>query len=184
MGIGRAMNCKAVFLDRDGVITRAIVRQGRPYPPKDLRELEILPGVAESLWALRLAGYDLIVVTNQPDVARGTMKRELVDAFNDRLKRELPLDEILTCFHDDAANCVCRKPKPGFMHMMERDRGIDLANSFLVGDRWRDIEAGCAAGCRTIFLDYHYDEPRPLEQADHVCSTLAEAALWIQTASS
>lgn len=183
MGICRAVTGKAVFLDRDGVINRAIVRHGRPYPPKGVSELEILPGVPEALRALKSNGFDLFVVTNQPDVARGTTKREDVEAINDWLKQKLPLDEVLTCFHDDSAHCECRKPRPGFMNMMARERGIDLVKSFLVGDRWRDIEAGYAAGCRTIFLDYSYDEPRPLKQANHVCKTLYEAALWIKTVS-
>jgi D-glycero-D-manno-heptose 1,7-bisphosphate phosphatase len=171
---------KAIFLDRDGVINRAFVRNGRPYPPKDLSELEILPQVSDALQALKAEGYDLIVVTNQPDVARGTVKRDVVDAINNRLLAALPLDRVVTCFHDDKDNCECRKPKPGMMRMMERERGIDLSRSFMVGDRSRDIEAGIAAGCKTVFLDYGYAEPSPASQADYVCYTLLEAAVWIK----
>jgi D-glycero-D-manno-heptose 1,7-bisphosphate phosphatase len=171
---------RAVFLDRDGVINRAFIRNGRPYPPKDLTELEILPQVPEALQALKADGFDLIVVTNQPDVVRGITKREVVDAINNRLRTELSLDEVVTCFHDDGDNCDCRKPKPGMLRRMEKERGIDLSRSFLVGDRWRDIEAGNAAGCRTIFLDYGYAERSAAPRADHVCKTLFQAAAWIK----
>lgn len=171
---------RAVFLDRDGVINRVFVRNRRPYPPKNLTELEILPQVLEALQTLKAGGFDLIVITNQPDVARGTTKREVVDAINNRLRAELPLDEVVTCFHDESDNCDCRKPKPGMLRRMEKERGIDLSRSFLVGDRWRDIEAGNAAGCRTIFLDYGYAERSAAAQADHVCKTLLQAAAWIK----
>jgi D-glycero-D-manno-heptose 1,7-bisphosphate phosphatase len=169
----------AVFLDRDGVINRAIIRDGRPFAPKDLNELEILPQVPEAIGTLKSEGFDIIVVTNQPDVSRGTATREAVDAINSHLRAELRLDEVITCYHQDADNCECRKPKPGMLRMAEKTRDIELTRSFLVGDRWRDIEAGVAAGCRTIFLDYGYAERRPT-QADHVCKTLYEAANWIK----
>ena len=174
------MTRRAVFLDRDGVINRAFVRNGRPYPPKDLTELEILPQVPEALRALKAAGFDLIVVTNQPDVARGTVTRDAVEAIHDRLLAELPLDRVVACFHDDNDHCDCRKPKPGMLRMMEKERGIDLSRSFMVGDRSRDIEAGIAAGCKTIFLDYGYAEPSPAAKANYVCRTLLEAAAWIK----
>jgi D-glycero-D-manno-heptose 1,7-bisphosphate phosphatase len=169
----------AVFLDRDGVINRAIIRNGRPFAPKDLSELEILPQVPEAIGTLKSEGFDIIVVTNQPDVSRGTATREAVDAINSHLRAELRLDEVITCYHQDADNCECRKPKPGMLRMAEKTRDIELTRSFLVGDRWRDIEAGVAAGCRTIFLDYGYAERRPT-QADHVCKTLYQAANWIK----
>ena len=170
---------RAVFLDRDGVINRPIVREGKPYPPRDLSQLEILPGVPDAMRALKAAGFELIVVTNQPDVARGTMSRETVEAINTRLMDELPLDEVLTCFHDDADGCNCRKPRPGLMLQMRDERGIDLTHSFLVGDRWRDIEAGRNAGCRTVLINWGYEERDAVGQADHVCGSLREAAHWI-----
>jgi D-glycero-D-manno-heptose 1,7-bisphosphate phosphatase len=162
------------------VLNRAFVRNGRPYPPKDLSELQILPQVPEALQMLKAVGFDLIVVTNQPDVARGTTKYEVVDAINNRLQTELSLDEVVACFHDDGDDCDCRKPKPGMLLRMEKERGIDLRRSFLVGDRWRDIEAGIAAGCKTIFLDHGYSERNPAAQADYVCKTLFQAVAWIK----
>ncbi len=161
MGVRRQMMRPAVFLDRDGVINRAFIRGGIPHPPSSLQELEILPGVPEALSALRTHGYLLVVVTNQPDVARGTSSRELVDSVHGRLRRELDLDAILTCFHDSGDECECRKPKPGLLHRAAEDFGIDLSSSFMVGDRWRDVEAGRRAGCRTFFIDGGYDEKRP-----------------------
>jgi len=173
------MSSRAVFLDRDGVLNRALVREGKPYPPRDLSEFEILPGVLEATQQLKCGGFDLIVVTNQPDVVRGKVTRADVEAINARLKSELCVDEILTCFHDDSDACMCRKPRPGFMFQMRDERNIDLSRSFLVGDRWRDLEAGRNAGCQTVLIDNHYAEPLPLHLADHICGSLSEAANWI-----
>lgn len=169
---------RAVFLDRDGVINRAVVREGRPYPPASVEALELLPGVAEALTRLHDAGYRLVVVTNQPDIARGTQDRAVVDAMHARIAAVLPVDEFRVCAHDDADRCDCRKPKPGLLRSAAQAAGIDLGASFMVGDRWRDIEAGRAAGCRTIFIDYDYSERRP-HAPDVTVRSLAEAADWI-----
>lgn len=169
---------KAVFLDRDGVINRAIVREGKPYPPKDLTELEVLPGVPEALAALKKAEYKLIVVTNQPDVARGTVKKDVVESINHQLSSTLPLDEFRTCFHDDHEACKCRKPAPGALLAAASEHDIDLKRSYMIGDRWRDIEAGQRAGCKTVFIDYGYSEKQP-EQMDYRVPSLKDAALVI-----
>lgn len=153
---------RAVFLDRDGVINRAIVRNGKPYPPQSAAELEILPGVAESLLRLRAAGLLNIVVTNQPDVGTGIQQRNVVEEMHSRLRQELAVDSIMTCFHVDSDNCPCRKPRPGMLVSAAMVYGIDLAKSYMIGDRWRDVEAGQAAGCRPpFFVDYGYSERRP-----------------------
>jgi D-glycero-D-manno-heptose 1,7-bisphosphate phosphatase len=168
----------AVFLDRDGVINRAVVREGRPYAPALLDDLEILPGVPEALERLRRAGYALVVVTNQPDIARRLTTSAVVDLIHTWLRSQLPLDDIRVCPHDDADGCGCRKPRPG---LLLREPLHDFARSMMIGDRWRDIEAGRAAGCRaTILVDYGYDEPIPHEPDARVGS-LAEAADWILT---
>jgi D-glycero-D-manno-heptose 1,7-bisphosphate phosphatase len=168
---------RAVFLDRDGVLNAAVVRAGRPYPPEDPSEVELLPGVEDACAQLRAAGFELVVVTNQPDVARGTQTLEAVDRINDLLRAALPLDEIVVCPHDDADGCECRKPKPGMLVDTARRRGLDLSASFMVGDRWRDVEAGRRAGCRTIFVDRGYDEPST--RPDVTVAGLAQAADWI-----
>jgi D-glycero-D-manno-heptose 1,7-bisphosphate phosphatase len=178
MGIGGQVVGKAVFLDRDGVINRAIVREGKPCPPANLAELEILPGVAQALEKLRAAGFLLVVVTNQPDVARGTTRREVVEEINTSLAAELPIDEFRTCYHDSGDGCECRKPKPGALLIAAKQYGLDIAQSYMVGDRWRDIEAGQKAGCKTIFVDYCYDEKQP-NTFDYKVASLAEATVII-----
>jgi len=138
----------------------------------------VLPGVPEACGRLQEGGFALIVVTNQPDVARGRLSREDVEAIHDLLRRRLPLDDVRVCYHDDTDGCECRKPKPGMLLEAARDFGIDPERSYMVGDRWRDIEAGRRAGCRTVFIDYGYVEPRP-EGADFETDSLLSAAEWI-----
>lgn len=166
---------RAVFLDRDGVINRAVVRDGKPYPPENLSEMEILPGVPEALSLLHKAGFMLIVVTNQPDVARGTTAKAVVEEINDYLAGCLPLDEFRTCYHDSGDGCDCRKPLPGALLAAAKQHDIDLPQSYMIGDRWRDTEAGQCAGCQTIFIDYGYAEKQP-ESVNHRVRSLAEAA--------
>jgi D-glycero-D-manno-heptose 1,7-bisphosphate phosphatase len=168
----------AVFLDRDGVLNDVVLRQGRPYPPDDVGKMNILPGVPGALAQLRRAGFALVVVTNQPDVARGTQSRAVVEAMHKRLEAELPLDGIYCCYHDDGDGCTCRKPAPGLLIEAAAALALDLSQSFMVGDRWRDVAAGAAAGCRTIFIDNGYEERRPGEHDARVFS-LAQAKDWI-----
>lgn len=172
------MQRRAVFLDRDGVLNRAVVREGRPYPPASVAEVEILPGVIEALRGLKEAGFVLIVVSNQPDVARGTIPQVTVEAINAHLAEHLPLDRFVTCYHDSGDGCDCRKPRPGMLLAGAREFDVDLAESFIVGDRWRDVEAGIAAGCKTIFIDYGYDEKHP-ETYDYRVFSTQEAAMTI-----
>lgn len=168
----------AVFLDRDGVLNRAFVRGGRPYPPARLEDLEILPGVAEACAAMRRAGLLLIVVTNQPDLSRGTQTLAAVDAMNALVRERLQVDDVRVCPHDDADGCACRKPAPGLLLSAARDWNIALPTSVMVGDRWRDIESGRRAGCKTVFLDRGYSERRP-ESPDLIVAELPDAVLWI-----
>jgi D-glycero-D-manno-heptose 1,7-bisphosphate phosphatase len=169
---------KAVFLDRDGVINRPIVRDGRPYPPRDLSEFAWMDGVHETLRSLHARGFMLLVFTNQPDVARGTQTREQVEELHSLVLRELPVTRIYSCFHDDGDDCACRKPKPGMIFQARDEYGIDLHGSWVVGDRWRDIEAGRAAGCRTVYVRHGYTET-PAEGYDHVVTGLNELLDWI-----
>lgn len=164
---------RAVFLDRDGVINKAFVRNGVPHPPPTINEVEILPGVFEALSELRAANYLLIVITNQPDVARGTVNRTNVESINEYLASRLPLDEFRTCFHDNKDCCSCRKPKPGSIYSAAVEYEIDLSKSFMIGDRWRDIDAGIAAGCTTFFINYGYEE-KITNAPDFIVSSLME----------
>ncbi len=169
---------KAVFLDRDGVLNEALVRDGKPLSPMSIAEVVVPPDVPAALEKLRQSGFRLIMVTNQPNIARGTQSREAVYAINSHLKELLRLDKVEICEHDDADNCDCRKPKPGMLlRAAERDQ-IALAESFMVGDRWRDVEAGRRAGCRTILIGGGYAEGLK-SPPDAAFDNLTEAADWI-----
>ena len=169
----------AVFLDRDGVINRALVRDGKPFPPASLEEFEILPQVASSLLDLKTHGFALFVITNQPDVARGTQTRAAIEGIHEVLASSLPIDDIFVCYHDDNDQCGCRKPQPGLLLEAQRKHGIDLSRSFVLGDRWRDIDAGRSAGCKTVLIDYGYRERKPAQPPDATVRSLREAADWI-----
>lgn len=166
---------RAVFVDRDGVINRGFVRDGKPYPPATLEEFEFLPGVKASLEALKAAGFLIIVATNQPDVATGVQRREVVDQMHDQILRLLPVDDVRVCFHVDADGCQCRKPRPGMLLDAAAAWNVSLPESFMVGDRWRDIDAGKAAGCSTVLIDYCYNE-RQADEPDAIAATLLDAS--------
>jgi D-glycero-D-manno-heptose 1,7-bisphosphate phosphatase len=172
------MVARAVFLDRDGVLNANLIRDNRPYAPRSLDEFRLLPGVAEAVERIKAAGFLAIVVTNQPDVADGITPRATVDAFHAELRRSMPLDDIKICFHNSADRCTCRKPLPGLILEAAAERDIDLAASYLVGDRWRDIKAGQAAGCHAIFVDYGFKQDEAIEP-DAVVKSLPEAVSYI-----
>ena len=169
---------RAVFLDRDGVLIRNHVRNGRPYAITAGEPVEIIDGVEEACAALKSRGFCLVMVTNQPDVAAGTTPRRFVDETNAVLAARLGLDDVEVCFHDDAAHCDCRKPEPGMLIAAARKLDIDLRRSVMVGDRWRDIEAGKRAGCRTVLIDYGYTDKTPMPP-DYVASSLLASIDWI-----
>jgi len=150
---------RAVFLDRDGVINRPIVRDGKPYPPVSVEEFELLPGVAEACARLKAAGFLLVVATNQPDVGRGTLARETVEAMHAKMCAALPLDRIEVCYDPgQGIPSEFRKPAPGMLLRAAIELDIALSQSWMVGDRWRDVDCGANAGCRTVFIDLGYDE--------------------------
>jgi D-glycero-D-manno-heptose 1,7-bisphosphate phosphatase len=165
-------------MDRDGVLNRPVLRDGLPMPPRSVQDLEVLPGVSEALARLHKAGFRLVVVTNQPDVARGAQTREEVEAINRALARNLPIDAVKVCYHDDRDRCACRKPAPGMILEAAAELGVDVSRSYMVGDRWRDIEAGERAGTTTILIENEYPEKRPGKPAARVKS-LRDAADWI-----
>lgn len=169
---------RVVFLDRDGVINAAVVRDGKPYPPASVADTRILDGIPQALALLKAAGFRLAVITNQPDVARGTQTREQVEAINAFLASQLPLDHFEVCYHDEADVCDCRKPKPGLIYRSARALGADPASGVVVGDRWRDIEAGRAAGCRTAWIDCGYNERIPAGY-DFRAESMLSVVEWI-----
>jgi D-glycero-D-manno-heptose 1,7-bisphosphate phosphatase len=165
---------RAVFLDRDGVINRAIVSSGKPYPPLRVEQFELLPGVVEACGLLKAAGFLLVVATNQPDVGRGLLERETVEQMHERMLELLPIDRVEVCY-DGSGDSEFRKPRPGMLLRAAAKLTLDLAGSFMVGDRWRDIDCGHAAGCVTIFIDLGYEESLR-EPPDHRVQNLLEAA--------
>jgi D-glycero-D-manno-heptose 1,7-bisphosphate phosphatase len=152
---------RAVFLDRDGVINRSRLIQGKPFPPNSLEEFELLPGVVEACQKLKAAGFLLVVATNQPDVGRGTISRSVVEQMHTLMCQQLPLDRVEISYDSgtEIPPSEFRKPRPGMLLRAARELNIDLRRSFMVGDRWRDVDCGHAAGCRTIFVDHGYAEP-------------------------
>jgi D-glycero-D-manno-heptose 1,7-bisphosphate phosphatase len=166
---------RAVFIDRDGVINANLERDGKPVAPTTFAEFRILPGVAEAVRRLKDAGFLTVVVTNQPDVATGLTPRAVMQRMHDEIRTRLAIDDIMVCLHVDADNCACRKPRPGMLLDAASKHAIDLKASYIVGDRWRDVHAGQAAGCRTIFVDYGYRQDRPAAP-DMVVRSLSEAA--------
>jgi D-glycero-D-manno-heptose 1,7-bisphosphate phosphatase len=166
---------RAVFLDRDGVINRPVVRDSKPYPPASVGEFEFLPGVIEACTQLKTAGFLLIVATNQPDVGRGTQRQEDVEAMHSKMCAALPLDRVEVCYDPGQGQpSEFRKPAPGMLLRAAGALDIDLPQSWMIGDRWRDIDCGAAAGCRTIFIDYGYDE-KLRAQPDYRAASLLES---------
>ena len=169
---------RAVFLDRDGVLTEAPVVDGHPGSPRLASEMVVFPEAVDACVELERARLLRIVVTNQPEIARGGLDPAELEAMNARLEHELSLDAIIVCPHDDADGCDCRKPKPGMLLAAADRFGIDLPASFTVGDRWRDIDAGRSAGTHTVFIDRGYDEALSGEP-DATVGGIEEATRWI-----
>lgn len=170
---------RAVFLDRDGVINASVVREGKPYPPGKVEDFRLLPGVVEACTALHDAGFVLVVATNQPDVGRGDQAQETVEAMHRLMREQLPIDQVEVCYDPGGKQfSAFRKPEPGMLLKAAKELDIDLAQSFMVGDRWRDIDCGYAAGCKTIFIDYGYDEALK-QQPDYRAADLLGAAKLI-----
>ncbi|MDQ6920117.1 MAG: HAD family hydrolase [Candidatus Dormibacteraeota bacterium] len=168
----------AVFLDRDGVVNQPIVAEGRPRSPASVEDFVLLPMVGEACERLRAAGLLLVVVTNQPEVARGTLAAETLEAMHQLLHRRVSVDAVLTCPHDDGDGCDCRKPAPGLLLQAARTWQVEMGQSVMVGDRWRDVEAGRAAGCATVWVRHRYRERFPASP-DLTVNSLFDAVPWI-----
>jgi D-glycero-D-manno-heptose 1,7-bisphosphate phosphatase len=169
---------RAVFLDRDGVLNRSKVYDGKTFAPRCLDDFELMPDALSATKTLHDAGLLLIVVTNQPDVANGLIPKATVDAMHDRLCAALPIHAVKVCFHNEDDHCLCRKPKPGMLQAAGMEMDIDFAKSFMVGDRWKDVAAGRSQGCYTILIGRAYSEPLS-ELPDARVGSLLEAAKLI-----
>jgi D-glycero-D-manno-heptose 1,7-bisphosphate phosphatase len=168
---------RAVFLDRDGVLNHTIFRDGKPRAPYTLEDFKLFADVPEAIDLLRKNHFFLVIVTNQPDVARGWVSKEAVDLVNNKLLELIKIDDIRICFHDSGENCNCRKPRPGMLLEAASQHKIDLKSSYMIGDRHSDVEAGIAAGCKTILIGEgdHSSRVTP----DFKASSLLEAAKFI-----
>lgn len=175
-GEGMAPAAPAVFLDRDGVINQVVFRDGRPNSPRSLDEFRLHEDAADAICRLRSAGFRTFVVSNQPDVARGLLTPDCLSAMGALLQAIIPVDAIENCPHDDGDGCYCRKPEPGMILSVAARWKIDLERSYVVGDTWKDVAAGRAAGCRTVLLRRAYNQGT---QADHEVRDLGEAARLI-----
>lgn len=172
-------SAKAVFLDRDGVLTIPLFRDGRSFAPLKLEDFRVYPDIAGSLEALKRQGFLLVVVTNQPEVGRGRLGQKTLCEMHRRLSAALPVDAIKVCPHTPEDRCNCRKPLPGMLLEAAKEFEIHLAASYMVGDRPGDIAAGHAAGCRSIFVDLGYTAETPPRQPDAVVPSLQGAVDWI-----
>ena len=168
----------AVFLDRDGVINRVVVRSGTPHPPSHVEEFDIYQDVPDGCAQLKRANFLLVVITNQPDVGRGNQSREAVEAMNLKMESALPfLDRIEVCYHAGkryGQPCDCRKPQPGLILRAAAKLNIDLNRSYVIGDRWRDVDCARAAGCRVVFIQRGYNETLR-EAPDFIVTNFEEA---------
>lgn len=162
----------AIFLDSDGVLNKVIIKDGKPAAPETLAEFEIPDEVKPALLRLKAEDYLLICVTNKPDIERGLTTQTIVDQIYNKMREELPLDDIFICYHE---NSDCYKPKPGLLLDAAKKYQIDLAASYMIGDRWRDIGAGQNAGCKTIWINRDYNEQKPNPPADYTVYSLTEA---------
>ena len=152
------MKRQAIFLDRDGVINKATFVNGKHRSPLVLEELEIFKDAKRSIRKLRKLGFLIFIVTNQPEISRGNLRREESDAINAAIDKEIEPDEIVACPHDDSDGCSCRKPLPGMITGLISRYMLDPTRCYLVGDRLKDIEAGQAAGVKSIQIDRGYPE--------------------------
>lgn len=166
----------AVFLDRDGVLNAVIERDGRPESPRRIDEFRLVSDARDAVARLKAAGFPVFVVTNQPDVARGLLPAGELEAMMNVLTAELGVDDAAVCPHDDRHACGCRKPLPGLLNGLADRWDIDLSRSFMVGDTWRDVAAGRAAGCRSILLRTWYNQDA---RGDMDVDDLSGAVDWI-----
>lgn len=171
---------RAIFLDRDGVINEIVFHEGKkPSSPWKFEEFKLVAGIEKPLWELSSMGYYLFIISNQPDISRGYIEAGVTEKINEMLYELFPIQDIMVCPHDDHHNCSCRKPKPGMLIELSKKWDIDLARSFLIGDNWKDIDAGKAAGCTTILLNKPYNQS---VETDYRVETLEDAVVLIKKA--
>ena len=180
--MSRSISNRAVFLDRDGTITK----EGHDFVGK-VESVVLIPSAANALKRLQDAGYKLFVVTNQSGVGRGYFTREAVESIHAHLdeyfaKVGVRFDGYFVCPHHPEDNCDCRKPKPKFLLEAARVQGLDLSRCFMVGDRPTDIQTGLNAGTKTILVLTGAGRETLARQEtnpDFAAEDIGEAATWI-----
>jgi len=172
-------NRKAIFLDRDGTLNKAYIKNGLPISPSSLNKFKIIKGVKKSINRLKKLNFLCILITNQPDVFRGKISKKTVVKMNSYIKKKIKLDDMFVCYHDNEHNCSCRKPKPGLLVKASKKWKIDLNKSFMIGDRWKDILAGKKVGCKTIFINNNYKNDKKVK-ADFTFKSLLKAVNKIE----
>ena len=171
---------KAIFFDRDGVLTIPVIRDGRAFAPVNAEEFAVYQVAAEAVQRAQAAGFLCILVTNQPDVAIGKTTKEFVESMHLRLKTELRLDDIEVSYDSSDSNAYRRKPNPGMLTESAQKWDIELRDSYLIGDTWRDIEAAHAAGCRAVYIDRLYEneiKTNP-QHIDYVAKDVLDGVSW------
>jgi len=142
----------AVFFERDGVLNLVKVERGHQVAPLMLDDFQVNPEACVVLKELKAAGFVLLATTNQPGVSRGYLARRELDRMHDFLRRQLPLDDILVCPHDETDRCTCRKPHAGLLTEAAFKWHIDLERSYVVSDKWQDAQAAHVGGCTSLLL--------------------------------
>jgi D-glycero-D-manno-heptose 1,7-bisphosphate phosphatase len=162
----------AVFLDRDGVVNELVYRDGKAVSPRSIEAFVFVPGIQAAVKRLKAAGLPVFIVTNQPDIARGKMTTLVLGQMTAQVYQTLPIDDLRSCPHDDCDDCACRKPRPGMLLDLAAQWQIDLSRSVIVGDSWKDMQAGKQAGCRTILIARDYNQGT---EADHAVAEVGAA---------
>lgn len=157
------MKRRAIFLDRDGVINKASFVNGKHRSPMLAGEVELYEDAKSSINKLRKLGFLIFVMTNQPEISRGNLRLEESDAINGVIQKEIEPEEIIVCPHDDSDRCCCRKPLPGMITDLISRYKLNPDTCYLIGDRANDIEAGQAAGVKSIQIDRGY----PVDLSPH-----------------
>ena len=170
-------NTKAVFLDRDGVINKPTIIKNKSYAPTKVKDFRLYPNVAKFCKMLKKKKFLLIVITNQPDYKKKKISINILHQMHERLKKKIKFDDIYISLSSNSKNFF-KKPNPGMLLEAKKKYNISFKKSYLIGDRFSDIEVARNVGCKAIFIDRKYDELKPSYQIKNTKS-FEEAAKFI-----
>lgn len=154
---------KAIFLDRDGVLNKPLIKNRKSFAPRLFSEFKLYPNIAKDCSELKKKGYLLIVVTNQPDVDKGLLKISELKKMNSFLKKKIDYDKMYISY-SSSNKSFYKKPNPGMLKKAQKKFNLNISNCYLIGDRWRDIEAAENINCKAVFIDRNYKEKKPTYQ--------------------